>query len=139
MRKKPISSSRTAAVAEVALHAAAQLGQAARELHHVLELLRVAPRAPGVVVAVLLAPGDIRARRLEMAVRVRADPDVLPRGRNRELGDPLQHLRIVDPLAPLVDVAEAASVPAAADAGPGAVDAAEAAGHDCRSSRRAGL
>ena len=59
---------------------------------------RVAAGAPGVVVAVLLAPGRVRPRRLDVPVRVRADPDVLPRRRDRELGDPGQHLGLVDPL-----------------------------------------
>jgi hypothetical protein len=68
------------------------------------------------VVAVLLAPGVVDARRLEMASRVRADPHVLPRRRDRELADAREHLWIVD-LAPVVVVGEPAPALDAGDPG----------------------
>ena len=72
-------------------------GSAARELDHRVELLGVAPLAPAVVVAVLLAPGGVDAGRLDVAHRVGADPDVLPGRRDGELADPLEHARLADP------------------------------------------
>ena len=92
MRKKPRSSSRTAHAStrsrvsssplEVGLHVLAQRRQRAGEARHVVELLGVAPGAPGLVVEVLLAAGGVDARRLQVAARVGADPDVLPGGRD---------------------------------------------------------
>ena len=52
--------------------------------------------APGRVVEVLLAPGVVDARRLDVAVRVRADPDLLPGRRDRRAPDPLDHLAVGD-------------------------------------------
>jgi hypothetical protein len=135
----PVAAVERRAVAEVALEPATQRRERLREAHHVVELLAVAPRPPGVVVAILLAAGRVAARRLQVSVRIRADPDVLPRGRDRELGDPPQDLRIVDAIALLVDVAEPAPAAPAADPGAGAVGAAQANGHGWRSSRRGGL
>jgi hypothetical protein len=111
------------AVPEVPLDLPAQPRERLREADHVAELLQVAPLAPVVVVAVLLAPGGVRPRRLEVAAGVRADPDVLPRGRDRELGDAGERLRLVDPLPVVVDVREAAAAADAPDPGSGAVGA----------------
>ena len=82
---------------ELALHALAHQRQRAREVDHRVELLLVAPLAPPVVVAVLLAPAGVDAGRLDVAHRVRADPDVLPGGRDDELGDPRQDLGVGRP------------------------------------------
>ena len=46
--------------------------------------------APLRVVAILLAATRVAARRLNVAARIRADPDVLVRGRNREARDALE-------------------------------------------------
>ena len=73
------------------------------------------------MVEVLLAAGSVRAGGLKMAPRIAADPYVLPGGRNRELADPQQRLRIGDPVAPLVQVGEAAAALYAAQPGSGAV------------------
>src|SRR6185312_2437679 len=77
---------------EVVRDALAQLRQRAGEAGHVVELLGVAALAPALVVQVLLASGGVDARRLQVAERVRADPDVLPRRRDAELADPRQVL-----------------------------------------------
>jgi hypothetical protein len=103
----------------------AQRRQRPGEGDHLVELLLVAAPAPVVVVAVLLAARLVRADRLQVAVGVRADPDVVPRGRDHELGDALEHLGLVDAAAVLVDVEEAAPVAPPADAGAGAVGAAQ--------------
>ena len=138
MRKKPRSSSRTA---QASTRVAVELrrsrrgrastrsrsrGSAWAKRDHVVELLRVAPRAPGVVVAVLLAPGGVDARRLQVPVRIRADPHVLPRRRDRRArAIRVEHLGLVDALAVGVEVAEAAPAAPAADPGTGAVGAAQ--------------
>jgi hypothetical protein len=107
--------------AQVAAHAAAQLGQGLPELDHRAELLLVAAGAPLVVVAVLLAAGVVDPRRLEVAVRVEADPHVPPCGRDRQVGDALERLRIVDSLPVRIEVLEAAAPAAPRDAGRRAV------------------
>ena len=142
MRKKPRSSRRIAAASTHERSSAVQsprsrstrrrsLGSAWAKRTIVRELLVVAARTPGIVVAVLLAPRGVRARRLQMPVGIRADPHVLPGGRDRQLGDPREDLRLVDLAAGVVLVAEAAAAPPAADPGPGAVGAAQAGRHDC--------
>ena len=103
--------------AQVAAHAAPELGQVVPELDHRAELLAVAPGAPLVVVAVLLAPGIVDPRRLEVAERVEADPHVPPCRRHGQVGDALERLRVVDPLPVRVEVFEAAAPPAPRDAG----------------------
>src|SRR6185295_16025770 len=52
--------------------------------------------APFRVIAVLLAPAGVASRRLQMPTRVRANPDILPRRRNRQRSNPLQLGRIGD-------------------------------------------
>ena len=71
-------------------------------------------RPPIIVVAVLLATGGVDAGRLHMTARVGADPDVIPGGRDREIVDPLDHGRIVDPGTVVLVVAEAAAATDAA-------------------------
>src|SRR5262249_29564331 len=83
-----------AVAAEVARGRPAKARKRPRELHHPLELLAVAARAPAVVVAVLAPPGRVGADRLQVAVRVGTDPDVRPGRRDRERGDPLERRRI---------------------------------------------
>ena len=55
------------------------------------------------VVAVLLAAPRVAAGRLEVAVRVRADPDVGPGRRDRERPDPVERLVVADPPSVGVD------------------------------------
>jgi hypothetical protein len=113
---------------EVALDALAQPRQRAGEDDHVLELGLVAPGAPARVVEVLLAVALVDARGLDVAAGVRADPDVLPGGRDDQLGDAGQDLGIVDARTIAVEDREAAAAPDAAQAGTAAVDLAEARG-----------
>src|SRR3954453_21862235 len=112
---------------EIRRHPLAQVRQRGREAHHVVEFLLVAPPPPVVVVAVLLAAGVIDAGRLEVPVRVRADPHVAPRGRDRQLADARERLGIADALVALV-VGKAAPPLDAGDPRTGAVGAAQA-GH----------
>jgi hypothetical protein len=72
--------------------------------------------SPAVVVEVLLASGRIDPGRLKMAPRVQADPDLTPGRWDRELADPFEHLRVIDGGAVGIDVLEASTSPAAADA-----------------------
>jgi hypothetical protein len=107
---------------QVALQPPAHAGQLGGELEHHLELLAITMLAPAVVVAILLAPGIVEPRRLDVPVRERAYPNVLPRRREDELVDPLEGLRVRDPLGRLlVDVGEAAATAHPADSEPGAV------------------
>jgi hypothetical protein len=106
---------------EVAIDVAPQRGQRAGEPDHVVELLLVAALAPALVVEVLLAAAVVDAGRLDVAARVRAHPDVLPRGRDHQLADPRQDLGLLDPVAVAVDVGPAATLPLAADPRTGAV------------------
>jgi hypothetical protein len=89
---------------------------------HLPELLPIAVLAPGVVVEVLLAAGVVMPRRLDVTVRVGADPHVAPRGRDGQRADPLLCLGVVDRLAVLVHVAEAAAPANPSNAGGGTVD-----------------
>src|SRR4029453_7283735 len=67
-----------------------------REVVQRVELVRVALGDPHRVIAVLLAPAGIPSRRLQVAVRIRAYPDVLPGGRYREAADALERLAAAD-------------------------------------------
>jgi hypothetical protein len=50
-----------------------------------------------------------------VAERVRADPDVLPRGRDAKLVDPLEYLRLVDLALVRVEILEALAASTAPD------------------------
>ena len=56
----------------------------------------VAHDAPFRVIAVLLAAAGIASRRLQMAARVRTNPDIRPRRRNRQRSNALQLGRVGD-------------------------------------------
>ena len=58
--------------------------------------LPVASSSPCRVIEVLLPPGSIRAHRLQMPTLVRADPHVLPCGRDRQRADPRDHVGVGD-------------------------------------------
>ena len=87
------------------------------ELEHALELVGVLGAAPVGVIAVLLAPARVASRRLDVAVRAHADPDVLVRRRDREGADALQLGRLAHPLAIGADVGEVVADADATDAG----------------------
>jgi hypothetical protein len=69
-------------------------------------LVRVLGGPPLVVVQVLAAAGLVGADGLDVAVRVRADPDVLPGRRDHQRPDPLDHLGVLDHVAVSIEVAE---------------------------------
>src|SRR5581483_10179596 len=69
------------------------------------------------VVPVLLAPLRVAPGRLDVTVRVRGDPDVGPRGRDREALDPREGVRVVDLRAVAAVVGERPSGAPASDAG----------------------
>jgi len=85
---------RHAATPQMRLDRAADGRENLRKKHHVFELGDVAHRAKIRVIAILLPPLRVAPGRLEMAVRLRADPDVRPGGRNRQRLDPRQMPRI---------------------------------------------
>src|SRR4051794_30601506 len=114
-----------AVAGQIALDLVPHVRQRLCEANHRVELLAILPLAPFLVVQVLLAPGVVHAGCLDVAQRVRADPDVLPRGRDSELGDPLEDLRIGDAATLRVEVLEALAAPAAGQAGTGAVGSPE--------------
>src|SRR5919106_6813721 len=91
------------------------------EAEHLVELLLVAALAPAHVVEVLAPAGRVGSHGLDMPLRVGADPDLVPRGRDDQVADALEHLDILDSLAFLVAIFEAAAAPPANDSGPGAV------------------
>ena len=72
---------------------ASHVGQRGRHLQHPVELLLVALLLPLLVVEVLATARGVGSDRLDVAVRVRADPDLLPRGRDHQVLDALQALR----------------------------------------------
>ncbi|HEX6761584.1 MAG TPA: hypothetical protein VF094_02160 [Gaiellaceae bacterium] len=80
------------------------------------------------MVEVLAAAGGVGADGLEVPVAERADPDVLPRRRDRERADPVELAAVGEPVSPVVEVREAATAAPAGEAGLGAVDPAEAGG-----------
>lgn len=81
------------------------------EVEHALELLAVAPLAPGVVVQVLPPSGRVHSGGLEMAERIGTDPHVRPRGRNRQGADPLELTPVANQPAVVPAVLETAAPP----------------------------
>ena len=82
------------------------VGELAGDLEHPLVLLRVPPRPPLVVVAVLAPAGGVEPGGLDVAVRPRADPHVLPGRRDRQGADPVEAV-VLDQGAVVVVVGEA--------------------------------
>jgi hypothetical protein len=113
-----------AGAVEILRRTVAQARKGAGEVDHLVELLAIAALAPAVVVAVLLAPRCVGAGGLDMAHRIGADPDVLPRGRDGEGADAVEDLGVGELAAVLVEVLEAATPSAADDPRRRAVDAA---------------
>src|SRR5690606_25133523 len=76
----------------------AQPWQGLAELEHALILVAVPDFSPAEVVAILLAPARITPGCLQVALRIRTDPYICIRWRNRQLVDSLDYLRIADTL-----------------------------------------
>jgi hypothetical protein len=72
----------------------AQGGQGGAEVEHVVELAVLALGPELRVVPVLLAPGGVVARRLQVGVGGGRDPHVTPRGRDRESRDAPERRRV---------------------------------------------
>ncbi|MNE09113.1 hypothetical protein D3C80_1017810 [compost metagenome] len=85
-----------AAQGQVMLHPLAQARQLAGEVGQAVELVAGGVTRPVGMIAVLLAASRIAARGLDMAVRARTDPDVLPGGRNGEGADAVQRSCVAD-------------------------------------------
>jgi len=68
------------------------------------------------MVAVLLTALDVTARRLDVTLRVRRDPDVFVSGRNRQFADTIQRLLVADHMAFRIEVGEPLTRPLAPDA-----------------------
>src|SRR5207237_5919821 len=81
---------------QIALDALAQARQHFAEFEHAPELRAVAGFAIAGVIAILLAPAGIGAGGLNVALRVRADPYLGPRGRDREPVESLADAAVVD-------------------------------------------
>ncbi len=73
---------------QIPCHVAANPRQCFSKRNRSLEFGAIARRRPIRVITVLLAPTHVPARRLDVSVRHRADPDIGPRGRNCETPDP---------------------------------------------------
>ena len=122
--------------AQVALEALAQERQHLAEFQHALELRLVARRPIVGVVAVLLAPARIRAGRLDMTVRVGADPDARPGGRYGEAVDARAGVASDDALAARRVIGPAGADALARDATHAVGDIAQAARHRAAAATR---
>ena len=81
---------------EIAPQSPPQLRQRFAERDHAVEFRVVAQHSPFRVIAVLLAPSRVAPGRLQVPIRVHADPHVLVGGRNGETGNALQRGAIPD-------------------------------------------
>ncbi len=117
---------RQAVAPHVGIEPRADLRQRPTENQHAVELVRVAHRAPLGVVAVLLAPAVVAAGRLDVAARMRADPDVGPGRRDRERAQPADLGGLLDRPALRVAIAEGAARAPAGDPGHAVGDVAKA-------------
>jgi hypothetical protein len=124
--------------AEIRVDTLADGRQQAGERDHPVELRALAMLAVGGVVAVLLAAAGIAPGRLKVAPRVRADPYVRPRGRDRERADAGEDGRVADRGAVRGAIGEAPARPAACDPGPRVGRPSEA-GLGCRRAARVGI
>ena len=106
-----------ASPAEMLVDGLARLRQLARERQDAVVLGSVTLDAPVVVVAVLPAPRRVGAECLDVALRERTDPYVLPGGWEDQRPDALEGLGVDDLAAVRVDIAEASAAPDAPDAG----------------------
>ncbi len=99
---------------QVATQRAAQHGQRVAEGDDTVELVLTATTGPVPVVAVLLATADVTPCRLQMPVRIGADPDLAPCRRDRQRPYPRKRLHIMDGSVPGRTVDKAPSLPLAA-------------------------
>ena len=83
-----------ASSAHRAKHALAHRWQGPGESEHVLELRLGLLLTPQLVVAVLATAGRVHAGGLEVTERVRADPNIPPRRRNRQRSNPRDSGRV---------------------------------------------
>ena len=108
---------------DVAAHGTPQLRQHGGELTHRGILAIGPPLVPPVVVAVLLAARFVVSGRLDVAVRVGADPDFLPGGRDGQVAYPPERLLVGDRGSLGVREGESTAALAAVDARARAVGA----------------
>src|SRR5690606_1975873 len=94
---------------EVLLEPAAKTSEHSREVGEVSVLRSLALLAPLGVIDVLLAPLLVTARRLNVAARVDAEPDVGPSGRHGERGKTASDGSVPQRLTVLVEIDEASS------------------------------
>src|SRR5687767_7821443 len=108
-QRRQHTAARQAGGAEVGAYTPPDRRKRAREELHAIELVRVALAAPRIGVAILLALARVASRGLEVAAGIEADPDVRPRGRDRQRADAIERLlRDHDP-APGVAILEPAA------------------------------
>ena len=88
--------SRHAGPFQVAVGPLADLWQGRGKGHHPVVLDGIANLAPAQVIAVLFAPPGVAPRRLQMAVRVGADPDIGPGRRHGQAFDPPDRIPVID-------------------------------------------
>ena len=93
-------------LAQVPRHALAQFRQRGGEIEDMQEFRQLPPFPPAGVVDVLLAAAGVATGRLDVPVRIRADPDVGPGGRNDQALDPRSRL-FSDGPALAVEIGEA--------------------------------
>ena len=98
-------------IVEIVRHRAAQIGQPFAEADEAFVLRFLLRGAEVGVVQVLLPARLVAAGGLELCARSRRDPDVLPRGRNRKLLEPLDRRGIADLPAAAVVIAERSFAP----------------------------
>src|SRR4029079_13606578 len=103
--------------AKVGGNARAKLRQDGGKLLEPVELVAVAMRTPLRVIAVLLPAAGVAAGRLQVSFRIRTDPDVLPRRRNRKRANAFQIRWIANGSAVGAHVTEAKRAHLAAEAG----------------------
>jgi hypothetical protein len=116
------SASTNAAAAQVGGDATSHVGQPGRQFQHPVELLLGAFLLPLLVVEILAAARGIASDRLDMPVRVGADPHLLPCRWDYQVLDALQRRPIGDgcAIAILVGEPSAAAHPAYSGAANGA-------------------
>jgi hypothetical protein len=116
-----------AAAAKIGRDSSPHVGERGRHLQHPVELLLVTVLLPLLVVEVLAAARRIGSERLDVPVRVRADPHVLPRGRDHQVINALQGRPVGYRCAVLILIGKA--LPAAHPTDPGVADSATAKSH----------
>jgi hypothetical protein len=89
-------------------HPRPQPRQRPREVLHLPELLALTLFTPDRAVQVLRAPGRVDSGRLQVPVRIRADPHLAPRRRDRQRLDSPDSVLVADALPVDVEVDEAA-------------------------------